>query len=162
MVQQAQEEVLHGDILVLHPRRRRFRGVQGLVHVRGDVDLPRLPASAVDLGKLVNLRLDGGSEAVRVRAHGGEKLGNQPLIVVQQGAEQMGLLDLLVPVGNGQFLGALDGGQRLLCQFVHIHQENLPCSAHTGLESRRASICLSLTFSITEKCEQGVINLCTI
>ena len=39
--------------------------------------------------------------------------------------EQMGLLDLLVPVLQGDVLGALNGGQRFLGKLIHIHVRNL-------------------------------------
>ena len=50
--------------------------------------------------------------------------GDQPLAVLDQRHEQMGLLDLLVPVLQGDVLGALNGGQRFLGKLIHIHKRN--------------------------------------
>ena len=123
-VQQAQQDVLHRDILILHGRRGGLGGFQGTVHVLSHIDLVRLPASTGDPGQLLHLVLDGGLEAGEGQAHIGEQLGDQPLAVLDQRHEQMGLLDLLVPVLQGDVLGALNGGQRFLGKLIHIHKRN--------------------------------------
>ena len=116
--------MLHRDILVLHGLGGGLGGLQGLIHVLGHIDLVGLPAGAGHLGQFVHLRLDGGLEAGEGQAHIGEQLGDQPLAVLDQRHEQMGLLDLLVPVLQGDVLGALNGGQRFLGKLIHIHKRN--------------------------------------
>ena len=122
-VQQAQEQMLHRDILVFHGVGHRLGGADGLVHILGDIDLVGLTTAAGDLGQLVHLCLNGGLEGGEGHAHGGEQLGHQTLAVGEEGQQQVGLLDLLVAVGLGQRLGALHGGQRLLGKLIHIHRE---------------------------------------
>ena len=122
-VQQPQENVLHRDILVLHGLGGGLGGLQGFVHVLGNIDLSRLPAAAGHLGQLLHLGGHRGGEAGHRHAHGGQKLGNKALLVAQEGQEQVLLLDLLVAVLHGDILGPLNGGQRFLGELVHVHMQ---------------------------------------
>ena len=125
-VQQPQEDMLHRDILVLHGLGGGLGGFQGLVHVLGDIDLPRLPAAAGHLGQLLHLGGYRGGKAGHRHAHGGQKLGNKALLVAQKGQEQVLLLDLLIAVFHGDILGPLNGGQGFLGKLVHVHMQKPP------------------------------------
>ena len=69
---------------------------------RDDVDLVRLPSSAAHLGHPLQLRLDGGFQAGGVRPHAGDQLGDQAALLIQQGVEQMCLLNLRVAIFTGR------------------------------------------------------------
>ena len=103
--------MLHRDKLVPHGLRLVLRCFQSLVHIGGDVDLVRLTAGPGDLGEFFDLSSGGGLQTVRVRADGGDQLGNQAVRLFQKGVEQMGLLDLRAAVLPPDLLG---GEQRLL------------------------------------------------
>ena len=61
-VEHGKEQVLHGDILVLHRLGCLLGGVQGPVHILGHIDLVRLPAAAGHLGQLLHLVTGSGLE----------------------------------------------------------------------------------------------------
>ncbi len=119
--QQAQEQVLHGDVLVLHPLGDLCRLVDGLVQVLRDVELPLLHRAAAHPGALVHqggrVRRDGRY----VLAHLPQHLRDQALFVTQQGAEQVGLLQLLVGALRRQGLGAAHGFDAFLRIFHFGH-----------------------------------------
>ena len=120
-VHQSQEDVLYGDILVLHRLGDLLRSLQSPVHILGHIDLIRLPAAAGHFGQLAHLGPDRRLKAGNGHAHGGEQLGDEALAVTDQGQQQVLLLDLLVAVLLRQTLGVLDRGKRLLCKLIHVH-----------------------------------------
>ena len=123
-VQQGQEEVLHGDELVLHLPGGGLGPVEGLFGVGGDVDLPRLVAGGGHPGLTLHDILHPGGEGGQGDAHGGEKLGDEPGVVGQQGGQQVDLLDLGVAVLRGQGLGQPDGLGGFLGQFLSVHSHS--------------------------------------
>ena len=125
MGQQAEEDVLHGDILVLHGLGLLAGPLEGPVHILGDVHLAALPAGAGDFGQLIDLRPHRGFEAGDGHVHGGKKLRDKALPVPHQGQKQVGLLDLLVAVGQGGVLCPLNGSQGFLGKLIHVH-DNTP------------------------------------
>ena len=115
--------MLHRDVIVLHGLGLAPRGLKGPVHVLGDIDLAALPARTGYLGQFAHLCLHRRLEAGDREAHGGEELGDEALSVPHQGQQQVGLLDLLVAVSQGDVLGGLDGCQRLFRKSIHIHDD---------------------------------------
>ena len=107
-IQQTQQQMLHGDEVVLHVLRPVLGGDEGLVQVVADIDFVRLP-SAGDPGELAKLRLGGCLQALHGDVHFPQQLGNQSPILLQQGGEQMDLLQLLMVVANGKILCVLNG-----------------------------------------------------
>ena len=133
-IQQAKEQMLHGDILILHGLGGLFRALQGAVHILGHIDLIGLPAAAGYLGQLVYLGLHRRLEAGHGHAHGSEQLGHKPLSVRNQSQQQVLLLDLLLSIFHSQILGPLNGGQRLLGKTIHIHKAKPPCSGFVAFQ----------------------------
>ena len=114
--------MLYRHVLVLHGPGDGLSGAEGLVHIRGNVDLSRLPAAHAHPGELLHLSPDGGLKAGHRQAQITQKLGDQAVFLLQQGVEQMGLLDLLVAVLLCDGLGGLDGLQGFLCKLIQIHR----------------------------------------
>ena len=108
-VQEPQEEVLHGGIFVFHLSSHFFRPVQGLFRVTRDVDFSRLMARIGDPGLTRQQVFHRGLKRGYRHPHPGQQLGNKPLAVLQQGPEQVDLLNLGIAVFQGNFLGRADG-----------------------------------------------------
>lgn len=101
-------------------------GVQGPVHILGDIDLIGLPAAHGHLGQLLYFGLHSRPEGGRRQPHMLDQLGNQAVLLLKQRGHQMGLLDLLVSIFLGHSLGGLDGLQRFLGKFVGVHNRHAP------------------------------------
>ena len=118
---QREEQVLDGDVFVLHLLCDVLGLVESGIHRAGDVVLVGLAAGAGHARELVQLRVDGGFETFGREAHLFQQLRHKAVFLPQQGGEQVDLLDLLVLVFNGQLLGGLDGLQRFLGIVLCVH-----------------------------------------
>ena len=114
--------MLHGDEFILHVLRPVLGGNEGLVQVVADIDFVRLPCAG-DAGELAQLRLGGCLEAFHGDVHFPQQLGHQSPVLLQQGCEQMDLLQLLVIVPNRQVLGILNGFLGFLRKVLKIHSD---------------------------------------
>ena len=130
-VEHGQEQVFDRDILVLEPP-----GVvlgfdhQGL-ELLGHVDLPGLGGLAADARHAVEGGLHGGNDGGRIRARLLENARNEPVLLRQQGVEQMRHVDRLVAVSQCRLLGGLNGFLRLLGEFlVHGQSPLWACFLH--------------------------------
>ena len=113
--------MFHGQELILHLTGNFVGTGQGAIHIPGDVDLVRLPASAAHSGHPLQLRLDGGFQAGGVRTHAGDQLGDQTVFLIQQGVEQVCLLNLGVAIFTGEHLSSLDGFLGFLGEVFLVH-----------------------------------------
>ena len=118
---QGQEQVLHGDVLVLHAAHLLGGAVQGLVHIRGHVELAFLPAGKAHLRQRVQGLLGTGTHILGRAPHLFDHLGDQPLVVLQEGREKVDLFQLLVAPLQRQGLGPLDGLHALLGVCILAH-----------------------------------------
>ena len=103
--------MLHRDIFILHGLGGVLCSPDGSVHILGDVDLTAGPPTAGDLGQLVDFCLDSGLKTGDGDSGGGEQLRDKAFAVADQSQKQMGLLNLLVPIFQGNVLGGLNGGE---------------------------------------------------
>ena len=113
--------MFHGQELILHLTGDLVGTGQGAIHVTGDVDLVRLPAGAAHSGHPLQLRLDGGFQAGGVRPHAGDQLGDEAALLIQQGVEQVSLLNLGVAIFTGEHLSGLDGFLGFLGEVFLVH-----------------------------------------
>ena len=74
---QSQQQMLHRHIFILHASGGLLGLVEGLVHLLGNIDLPRLPAGAGYLGQLAQLLIYSRLQGGQGEPHGGEELGHQ-------------------------------------------------------------------------------------
>ncbi len=120
-MEQSQKQVLHRDKIVLHPSGLALRVNEVLVHLAGDIDLPRFPPAATDCGKRGHQGRGLPNESFPIQTHTGEELGNQPPFLGKQRAKEMGLLNLHIPLLQGKVLGQPDGLQGFLGVLLCIH-----------------------------------------
>ena len=113
--------MLDGDEVVLHALGKLFRLRQCLIDLARDIEAVGLPAGAGHARQLVDLRRDGGVQALDGNAHFLQQLRHKAVVLLQQRREQMHLLDLLVLILNGQLLGRLNGLQRFLRIILCVH-----------------------------------------
>ena len=109
--QQPEEQVLHGDVLVLHLRCALLRVDERLRQRLGDVDLVGFVSGAGDLGRLAQTSLQRGDDAVHGHVHLAEQAADQPVGLLQQRQQEMFASDLLVAEGDRL---ALCGGEGFL------------------------------------------------
>ena len=118
---QGQEQMLHGNVFVLHPFGFRFGGPQGLIHVGGNIRLPFLAGQSPHLGQLLQDFFRFSFQFIHADPHFGDQLRDQPLRAVQQGKKQVSLLQLLMSPLPGGALGGLDGFDGFLGVTVVAH-----------------------------------------
>ena len=123
----AQEHMLHADILVLHLPGLGLGGVQRPVQIAGDIDLFRVPAAAGHPRQGGNFLGGGIGKGVGVNAHGLQKLGDQAVLLLGKGRQQVLLLDGLVGIFHGKALRVLQGLDGFLGKLVHVHIADLLC-----------------------------------
>ena len=110
------ENVLHGNIFVGHIFRQFFGSSQRLFQIRRHSRL-----AAADPGHPLHFIFHRLGQAVHVHFHFLQKLRNEAILLLQQSQQQMLLIQQRVAVFDGAGLGILDGFQRFLCKFLHIH-----------------------------------------
>jgi len=120
-VQQGQQQMLHGDKIIVHFPGNLFRPGQGTVYGTGYIIAVSLPSGAGDLRQLPQFLLHRGTQAFQGDAHVLQKLGCETALLLQQGGKQMDLLDLLMAEAYGQLLCGPDGLQGFLCEFLCVH-----------------------------------------
>ena len=133
-VDQGKQQMLDGDEVVLHALGKLFRLRQCLIDLARDIEAVGLPAGAGHARELVDLRRDGGIQALDGNAHLFQKLRHKAAVLLQQRREQMHLLDLLVLILNGQLLGRLNGLQRFLRIILCVHTRQLLALALSTFE----------------------------
>ena len=122
MREQREEDVLDAHIFVLHAVGFALRLGQRAVDVAGDVDLARLAPRPRDAGHPVDAVFQLAAERVRVDAHFLHQLGNEPVLLLQKGFEQVLLLNLHTAAAQGEVLRLLDGLQGFLGKLLSVHR----------------------------------------
>ena len=123
ILDQAQEDMLHRNEVILHAAGLLFGGVEGLVKLLGNINFIRLPAAAADLGQRAHRAGHGGGKAVHRHAHPVDELADEAVLLLQQGQQHMGLAHLLVSVFHRQALGRLDSLDAFLGKLIEIHKK---------------------------------------
>ena len=115
--------MLHGDGLVLHGLCLLLSRVQGGDHTGIRLNLVKAHAAA-DTGQLLKLCPGCRPEALQSNIHLFQKLGNQPILLLQQSHQQMDLLQLGVVILRHQLLGGLDGLFGFIRIDIKIHKSS--------------------------------------
>jgi len=123
--QEPQEQVLDGDVLVLHLIGRLRRLPEGAVHLLGDIGLALLPDASLNARQALHLIHGALAEFLRCLAHAGEQQRDQRAVLFQQCCQQMRLLKRLVGVLAGQCACPLDDFRALLRVSVRAHDVSL-------------------------------------
>ena len=106
-IHHAQHKMLHGNVFVLHGGSGFFGGRQRTVQLRRDIHLFGVPPGACYMGQLTHLFGKGGGKVARLGPHLLKQLGDEPVLLAQQSAEQMLRAQGLVFILDGQRLCSL-------------------------------------------------------
>jgi hypothetical protein len=99
--------------------RGGLRGIEHAHEFRGDLRLAG--AGALHLGYAGELGFVAGAGGLRVGAGGADQAGGGPLLVVQQGFEEVFGRDALVEVAYGDGLRGLQKAAGALGEFLDVH-----------------------------------------
>ena len=119
---QRQQQMLDGNIIVVHLVRHALRAGQARVHGARNVIFIRLAPRAGHARELIELLLHGSVQALHRHAHLAQELRHKPAVLPQKRGEQMHLLDLLVLVFDRQRLRGLHRAKRFLRIFLSVHK----------------------------------------
>ena len=118
--QHGKEQMLHRDILIPHGPGLILRGYQRLVQIRTETKL-----SAGHLDSCIQGFFHLGHKSIFMNLHLFDQLQDQTVFLLQQGIQQMLLLDLLIAVFIGNLLQILHRLHGILCKFADIHRTHL-------------------------------------
>ena len=124
-LQNAQENVLHADIFILHLLGLLLRCIEGAVEVIGDVDLLRVAAGAGHAGQCLHPLQSRLRKGVRVGAHGLQHLWNQTILLLGQCGQQVLLLHCVVGIFHRDALCSLQSLTGFLCHLFDVHSAYL-------------------------------------
>ena len=124
-VDDAEHEVLDGNVLVLHLCGDGLRLVHGGFQFLGAVDA--VGRHAGDLRKGLYEVLYGVFQRGRTDTAAFDAAGNEAVLLLQEGQQDVLRQELLVAVGRRELLRALDGGNAFLCIFLEVHNCTSPC-----------------------------------
>ena len=99
--------MLHGNVFVLHGGSGFFGGRQRTVQLRRDIHLFGVPPGACYMRQLTHLFGKGGGKVARLGPHLLKQLGDEPILLAQQSAEQVLRAQGLVFILDGQRLCSL-------------------------------------------------------
>ena len=132
---QREQDVLGGDVLVLHLAGLFFGRVEDLQRALREVS----PLAAVHLGDLAQLVFQALLDETRLGADALEQGRDQPVLLPEQGSEKVLREDFLVIAFAGDRLGLLKGLLRLDGKLVEFH--GLQRNAATQCGKVRAKEC---------------------
>ena len=121
LVEQRHDQVLHGDVLVLEPVRLLVGRIEQTGQPLRDVDLPRGDARAGDLGASGELGLERRPQLVRIGAGLGQQAGDDAVLLVEQGQQQVLAVHFAVPEAERPGLRLVQCFLRLLRQVTRVH-----------------------------------------
>ena len=127
LFQQAEEQVLDGDVLVVHLRGALLRGGERRVQLAREVDVLRRRAAHARQAR--HGLFTRGRERGHVRAHAGQQAADEPVRLRQQRVQQVLLPHLRVAVFHGHGVRGLHRLEALLRQFLCVHGPLPPCVA---------------------------------
>ena len=118
---QAEEQMLHAQVFVLHLLGAVAGGDEGFFHIVGNVDLVRLAARARHARHARDERFEARGNFLRRFAHFGQKLGNQPLRIGKQRKRQMLLRNFLMMILHRQLLRHGKGFAAFFGKLLIVH-----------------------------------------
>ena len=126
LVQQAKEQMLHADEVVLHGLGFAGGGAEHLIGCLRDIDLIGVTAGAGHPGQRGQLFRHGGGKAAGVNVQLLQQLGNQAVFLRSQCVQQVGGLQRIVLILHSQLLGCLQSLKGLLGILIGIHKVKPP------------------------------------
>ena len=126
LVQQAKEQVLHADEVILHGLGLAGGGAEHLIGGLRDIDLIGVTTGAGHPGQCGKLFRHGGGKAAGVNVQLLQQLGDQAVFLRSQCVQQMGGFQCVVLVLHSQLLGCLQSLKGLLRILIGIHKVKPP------------------------------------
>ena len=121
LVEEGDDEVLHGDVVVLEPLRLALGRVEQAGQPLGHEHLARGCAGAGDAGPPTEVGLDVGPQPVGIGARLAQQPGHEPVGLLEQGQQQVLAVHLGVAGPDGDGLRLLQRLLRLLGQSLRVH-----------------------------------------
>ena len=118
-----EENMLNGEVLVLHLLGAVFRLQQGFLEVRGNINLVCLAAGAGDARNPGQRIIQRGTESIHADAAPGQQLRDERLRIFRQGEQHMLLIHLHMLIFHRDLLGALESFHRFLGELVRVHNQ---------------------------------------
>ena len=119
----AEENMLNGEVLVFHLLGAVFRLQQGLLEVRGNINLVCLAAGARHTRNPGQRIIQRRTESIHADAAPGQQLRDERLRIFRQGEQHMLLTHLHVLIFHRDLLGALESFHRFLGELVRVHNQ---------------------------------------
>ena len=119
----AEENMLNGEVLVLHLLGAVFRLQQGFLEVRGNINLVCLAAGAGHARNPRKRIIQRRTESIYADAAPGQQLRDERLRIFRQGEQHMLLIHLHVLIFHRDLLGALESFHRFLGELVRVHNQ---------------------------------------
>ena len=118
-----EENMLNGEVLVLHLLGAVFRLQQGFLEVRGNINLVCLAAGAGHARNPGQRIIQRRTESIHADAAPGQQLRDERLRIFRQGEQHMLLIHLHVLIFHRDLLGALESFHRFLGELVRVHNQ---------------------------------------
>ena len=118
-----EENMLNGEVLVLHLLGAVFRLQQGFLEVRGNINLVCLAAGARHTRNPGQRIIQRRTESIHADAAPGQQLRDERLRIFRQGEQHMLLIHLHVLIFHRDLLGALESFHRFLGELVRVHNQ---------------------------------------
>jgi len=112
--------MLDGNILVAHFCRLLFGVDKRVVDISRNINALRRRGPA-HLGNAADSGFEGGLQVLNRYSHIPDQFADQPVFLLQQGKQKMGLFELLVAVFNNKALCGLHRFDALLREFLRVH-----------------------------------------
>ena len=147
LIDECDEQVLDGHVLVLQPMRLSLRRIQQPGQPLGDEDLTRSGTRPARSRSASELCFHLGVQPIRVGAGLAKEARREPVRLIEQCQQQMFAVDLGVTEPQGFRLGVLQRLLRLLGQCVRVHL--LPPSRRVPLLKAASSAAIRSSRSTT-------------
>ena len=124
-IEQAQYQMFYRYEIIFHAGSFFFCLPQCTVYVLRYIDLVCLPTASGYCRQIINGVFQLNLYVIDRHAHFLKQLRNQTALLLQQSTQQVYLFDLLVLVLHCKTICSLNRFQRLLCQFLCVHENSL-------------------------------------
>ena len=114
----ADHQMLDGDVLVAHRFGGFLGGIDGAVALRGEIHL----AHIADLRQRGDGGIELGEDGVAVHLHFAEQGRDQPAVLIDESIEKMLGGDIVVAVFLRHGFGGADRVQTFLGEFFSVHE----------------------------------------
>ena len=128
LIGQRAEEMVNADVLVLHALCLVLGFLDDLGETLGDHDFAGIHARSGHGRPLAQHLFQGNIESLHMDAHTLQDIGNNTLVLADQGQREVACVNFLMAHARGNALRFADGLTRLVGKFFDVHSSSgLPC-----------------------------------